>query len=476
MQIYLTNEQEREADRNAISSGTPSEILMHRAAEAIAGEVKSAAKRIGAKKILVVCGNGNNGGDGYAVARELTDTSGLSVAVYCFEGNTSSDCRREKERYGGGYTRTVSGDIIVDCIFGTGLNKEVEGEYAAVITEINESGAYVISADIPSGLNGNNGQVMGVAVKADMTVAVSHLKTGFILGNGIDYCGSVILKDIGIQAEGAFVNAFEDGEISKLFPVRKRNTHKGDYGSACIIAGSEEFLGASVMGVAAALRSGCGYVYAVVPKQLKYALAVAYPQGIYVNEPDLHADAIAVGSGMGCTKQTYGTVCKLLNEYRGKLIIDADGLNALAEFGKDVLKTAKAQVLLTPHVGEMARLVGLTKAEVLSDPVKVAQSFAKEYNVTVHLKNAVSVTCDGKTITATLRGSTALAKAGSGDMLAGLIAGGCARGLSVYESAVSSQYVLGLAAEICSAEMYGGSVTFDDLITKLPIAINSLTR
>lgn len=476
MRNYLTNEQEREADRKAISSGTPSQELMQRAGMSIAEEVKAAAKRLNAKKILIVCGNGNNGGDGYVVARELMNIDNLAVSVYAIEGSLSNDCRREKERYTGEYVRSISGDIIVDCIFGTGLNRPLEGEYATVVKDINGSGAYIISADIPSGLNGDNGLVMGVAVKANLTVAISHCKTGMIFGDGIEYCGSVVVKDIGIPAEGAFVTAPEDEDIARFFPVRRRNTHKGDYGSTCLVAGSDKYLGASVLGIASALRSGCGYVYAVVPAQLKYPLAVAYPQGIYVDEPNLDVASIAVGSGMGCTEETYESVRRLLNEYTGKLIIDADGLNALSKYGRDILKSAKAEVLITPHVGEMARLAGLTKEDVLSDPVKVAQKFAEEYNVTVHLKSAVSVTCDGKSATATLRGSTALAKAGSGDMLTGLIAGGCARGLSVYESAVCSQYLLGLTAEICSAEGYDGSVTFNDLINNFPIAINSLTR
>ena len=476
MQIYLTSEQERLADKRTIEGGVPSEVLMSRAAAAIAEEVKAVARRIGARDILVVCGNGNNGGDGYAVARKLSECTSFAVSVYSFEGSETSDCRRERERYKGKYADAIGGDIIVDCIFGTGLTRELGGEYASAVNEINASGAFVIAADIPSGLNGTNGRVMGIAVKANLTVAISHRKVGFLLGDGIEYCGEVVVRDIGIPADGAFIDELDGEDLAEFFPKRRRNTHKGDYGSACIIAGSEQFLGAPVLSVATALRSGCGYVYAVVPQSLKCALAVAYPQGIYSDEPNLNAAAIAVGSGMGCCKTTYDSVCGLLKDYGGKLIIDADGLNALAEYGKEVLKTARAKVLLTPHVGEMARLAAITVDEVLDDPIAVAKKFALEYNVTVHLKSATSITCDGNRTTVTARGSTALAKAGSGDMLAGLIAGGCARGLSVYQSAVCSQYALGLTAEICSAEGYEGSVTFNDLINNLPMAIKSLTR
>ncbi len=475
MQIYLTSEQAREADDNTMNSGVSSETLMLRAGRAIADEVRGAFLRLKAKSVLIVCGTGNNGGDGYVAARELIN-DGISVCVYAFNGELSAGCRRERDRYMGEYTQTVGGDIIVDCIFGTGLNRALQGEYAAVVKKINASGAYVISADLPSGLNGENGAVLGAAVKADKTVALGNLKLGCALGDGIDYCGEAVVKDIGIISDGNAVRAFEDGDIAAFYGARRRNTHKGDYGSACIVAGSGEYLGAPVLSVSSALRSGCGYVYAVVPSQLKTALATAYPQCILRDTAHLQASAIAVGMGMGCTRETYAAVCSLLNSYAGKLIIDADGLNALAKYGKDALKQTRAKVLITPHIGEMSRLCGLSKQEILANPVAVAQNFAKEYNITVHLKNAVSVTSDGKTATLTVRGTSALAKAGSGDLLSGLLCGNAARGLNLYDAAVCSQYVLGMSAEICSEEGYDGCVTSADLINNLHTAINRLTR
>lgn len=475
MQIYLTSEQEREADINAINFGLSSEVLMKRAGRALADEVQAAARRLNAKKVLVVCGTGNNGGDGYVAARELL-TRGFAVTVYCFEGELSAGCKREKKRYTGKYTRTISGEIIVDCIFGTGLNRKLQGDYATVVKKINASEAYVVSADIPSGLHGDNGYVMGVAVKADLTVALGHPKLGCVFGDGFDYCGKIVIKDIGVACDETCAKAAEDEDIAAYYKPRKRNSHKGDYGSACIIAGSSEYLGAPALAISTALKSGCGYVYAVVPEQLKYPLAVAYPQCIYSDKPHTEATAIAVGMGMGCTKQTYETVCALLKSYKGKLIIDADAINALAKFGKEPLLQTKTRVLLTPHVGEMARLSGLTSEEVLSNPVEVAKAFAAEYNVTVHLKNSVSVTSDGKSSTLTVRGTTALAKAGSGDLLSGLICGNAARGLSVYDAAVCSQYVLGYAAEVCSETLFDGAVVYKDLVENLHVALKRLTK
>ncbi|MDE7301063.1 MAG: NAD(P)H-hydrate dehydratase [Clostridia bacterium] len=283
------------------------------------------------------------------------------------------------------------------------------------------------------------------------------------------------LKDYGI-VEGDGIYILKDRDISAFFPQRERNTHKGSYGTACVVAGSERYLGAPFLAVSSALRSGCGYVYAVVPEIIKSALVAAYPQSICCETPFLKANAIAVGMGMDCTQATYDTVKDLILNYEGKLIIDADGLNALAKFGKDILKSAKSKILLTPHVGEMARLAGISADEVLSDAVGVAKSFATEYNVCVHLKNAVSVTCDGSGVVVCTRGNSALAKAGSGDILSGLICGNAARGLSLKDAAASSQYVLGFTAEIC-AEQYGEySLTAKEITDNLYIAIKRLTQ
>ena len=475
MQIYLTSEQERQADANAINFGLPSEVLMKRAGRAICEEVVAAAEKLQVKKVLVVCGTGNNGGDGYVAARELLKHD-LSVSVFCFEGELSTGCKREKKRYTGKFTRSVSADIIVDCIFGTGLNRKLQGDYASIVKKINASGAYVISADIPSGLNGDNGLVMGVAVKADLTVALGHAKLGCVLGDGAEYSGLITVKDIGVVSDGTAVKAAEERDIAKFYEKRKRNTNKGNYGKAYLVAGSEQYPGSATLAVSTALKSGCGYVYAVVPKSFKYALAAAYPQGIYLDSPSFDADAIAVGMGMGCTQETYNLVFSLLKSYRGKLIIDADGINALAQFGKDILKDTKAQVLLTPHIGEMSRLTGLSKEKILEAPVEVAQRFAAEYNVTVHLKNTVSVTCDGSSSVLSVRGTSALAKAGSGDMLSGLICGLAARGLSLADAAVCAQYTLGVCAEVCSDKVFEGAVTADDILKVMPFVMKDLSQ
>lgn len=470
---FLTNVEMRSADEYTIKElGVPSRQLMKRAGEAIADEVAKAAEEYG-KKITVVCGTGNNGGDGYICAQALR-MRGYCVAVFAAEGRLSPDCQWAKSLYEGEYTHKIDGDIIVDCIFGTGLSREVSGEFADMIKAINESGAFVLSADIASGINGDNGRVMGTAVKADRTVAVAEYKLGHVLGDGPDYSGAVTRADIGIQANGEYACAFTDEDVRAFFPRRKTNSHKGTYGSACIMAGSEKYIGAAALCLSAAARSGCGYVRAACPVAVRDALVSYLPQVIFAEDVDLSSSAIALGSGCGADERLYKKIKSILSSYSGKFIIDADGLNALSAFGKDVLKDASCSVLITPHVKEFSRLTGLGVDEILSDPIGCAKAFACDYGVTVLLKGAATIITDGKKTYLNLRGSTALSKGGSGDMLTGLICGSAARGLSLTDAALCGAYVLGCAAEEVSAEKTDYCAVATDILEKMPLTIKNI--
>lgn len=475
MQRFLTNSQMRAADNYTINKlGVPSRELMERAGSAIAEQVKKAAE--GGKKITVVCGGGNNGGDGYVCARLLVQNK-LDVCVYdASSGEYSPDCAAQKAAYNGPFTREISGDIIVDCIFGTGLTRAVEGALAHLIDDINKSGAYIISADIPSGLNGDNGQVLGRAVCADLTVAIGEYKLGHVLGNGPDYCGAVVKADIGIVANGDYAQACDDSDIAAFFPKRPRNSHKGTYGSACLIAGSSEYPGAAALCLSTALRSGCGYVKLCSDERVRNSLAGTYPQAIYLPDPDFASDCLAIGPGCGDSDSLYGLLTGVLRNYRGKLIIDADGLNALAGRGVVSLSGVDCPVLVTPHVREFSRLTGKSVRAVLNDPIGCARAFANEYRAVVLLKSAVSVITDGERVMLNLRGSTSMAKGGSGDMLTGLICGTAARGEDLFDAAVCSSYVLGAAAEIASAVNTDYCATAEDIISGLPQAVKNIIQ
>lgn len=473
MHRVLSNGQMRAADRYTIETlKIPSETLMRAAGEAIADEVI----RICAKKsVLVVCGTGNNGGDGFVCAQKL-QKCGVNVSVFALSGKLSEDCARERLNYGGAYSDGICGDIIVDCIFGTGLSREVSGEYAQIIEKINSSGAFVISADIPSGLNGDNGRIMGCAVKADVTVCIAELKLGHVLSDGPDFCGKIKIADIGIKCpDGNYAEIYDDKDVSAYFPLRRRNSHKGTYGSANIIAGSDKYPGAAALATRSALKSGCGYVKLTTSERVKFALAPRIPQAVYSDDADLSSQALAIGSGCGVSSELYEKLQYILTNYSGKLIIDADGLNTLSKYGAGVLDGKKCAALITPHIKEFSRLTGLSTEEILSNPVKCARDYSEAHGVCVLLKSNSSVICEGDRTVINVRGDTSLSKGGSGDILTGFICGLAARGLPLFDAAVCASYTLGLAAEISSEEKTEYCATAEDIIKNLHFSVKRLT-
>ncbi len=480
MEKVLSNAQMRLADAYTVKGkGVSSAELMRRAGVALADETEKVAKKLKTNEILVVCGTGNNGGDGYVCASELSKR-GFSVAVYDLEGKFLWDCEREKHAYKGRYLRHMCGAIVIDCIFGTGLCREVTGEIRPLIEQINSYGAYVISADIPSGLSGDNGKILGDAVKANETVAIAEYKLGHFLNDGPDTCGEVVKKDIGILLPQKIlsdcVSICNVGDMAAFYPPRKRNSHKGTFGTADLIAGSKKYHGAAALSLQAALQSGCGIVKLTTEEGVKFALAAKYPQAIYTDEVDLGANAIALGMGCGVTPELYGKIEKLLTEYTGKLLIDADGLNALSKYGLGILKGKKCEVILTPHIKEFSRLTKLSVEEITDDPVIHAKAFANEYGVILVLKSATTVITDGEKTVINLRGSTALAKGGSGDILAGYACGTLARGLGAFDAVVCACYTLGLSAEISSEEKTDFCATAYDIIKNLHVAVKRITQ
>lgn len=472
MKRAVTNAQMRSADEYTISKvGVPSETLMRRAGEGIAEEVVKVFKKD--SRITVVCGVGNNGGDGYVCAQYLFER-GFPVSVLAIEGNLSEDCKREKARYKGGYTQTL-GDIVVDCIFGTGLTRRASGIYAEIIERINSSGAYVVSADIPSGLNGDNGASYGLAVKADLTVAIGEIKLGELLSDGLDLCGKIVVKDIGIKfPEEKFVSIFEDGDIKKFFPKRPRNSHKGSFGTANLIAG-KLFKGAAALSLEGALKSGCGLVKFTGDRAFTDNLVLKYPQAVYSDKVDLSANAIALGMGCGVSESLKEEIEFLLKNYTGTLIIDADGLNTISALNVD-LKNKSCTLVLTPHIKEFSRLSHLSVEEILSDPLKHAEKFAYDNGVVLLLKSASTIISDGARTALNVRGTSALAKGGSGDMLAGFLCGSAARGLEAFYAGVCASYALGVSAEISSEQKTDYCVTAKDVIKNLHFAVKRLTE
>lgn len=261
----------------------------------------------------------------------------------------------------------------------------------------------------------------------------------------------------------------------KFYPVRDRNSHKGTYGSANIIAGSDKYPGALVLALQTALKSGCGYVKLTTSSDIKYSLALKFPQTVFIDEPDLSSDCIVMGMGCGVSEGLYSQLKYLLENYRKTLIIDADGLNSIAVYGKEVLNNKKCKVIMTPHVKEFSRLTGISVDEITANPEKLARNFANEYNIILLLKGADSIITDGERILVNTEGTTALAKAGSGDMLSGYMCGTVARGVDPFGAVCCACYTLGLSAEISSEQKTDYCADANDIINNLHNAVRRLT-
>lgn len=469
MQRILTAKQMRDADDFTINKlGIPEDELVDRAGQAVAVEI---LKRKKGGRVLICCGKGNNGEDGKIVAKTLYPHHGFAVNIFDIENDDLSIFNNDY-------------DIIVDCLLGTGLNRAVSGKYYDVIEKINQKGCYVVACDIASGLNADTGLAMGIAVKANLTVAVQEFKTGHFLNDGLDYSGEVVSTDIGISIWGDdYAYRMTGVMVKEFFPKRIRNTNKGHYGRVCIIGGSKPFPGAPLLSEAgyASLKMGTGYAKLAVPQSMYSIYAGLRPEctmhvlpdnddGIAFSEdainPLLNNDAIAIGIGMGVSEDVYKTICYLLKNYKGKLIIDADGLNSLSKYGVDVLKDKTCSVLVTPHIKEFSRLTGLSVDEIKNDSINLAKQFALDYDVVVCLKNAVSIITDGVKVCINTRGTPAMAKGGNGDVLTGVILGVSAK-QNLYDSASAGAYVLGRAGQWAAREHGEYSVTATDITEQI---------
>lgn len=497
MKYVLTNEQMRSADEYTIQSlGVPSRTLMERAGKALADRVELWADG----EILCVCGGGNNGGDGFVCAR-IVKNKGYFVDVVCVAEKRSADCASKEKEWKdcGGEVLVGIPDkkysVIVDCLYGTGFHGKLQGKDEEMVLQINalrERGAKVLAADIPSGVNGKNGKVDGVAVFADETLCVGEIKTGILCNDGIDYAGKVTRADIGIALPNADYAVWTDRERAKeLLPKRKRNSHKGSYGKTAIVAGSAQYTGAAYLSAAACLRSGVGYTTLFLPKEILPYYMLKAPEALLcnTNEGGMYAfneekmrkllafDCVAYGMGMGASEEAYRGAKWLIENYEGKLLLDADGLNSIAKYGDlSVFKKKKGVILLTPHVKEFSRLSGLSVQEIVEDSISAAKEFAKKHGVCLLLKSATSVITDGKEVALNSAGTSGQAKGGSGDVLAGMIAGLCGSGLSVLDGGVLGAYLVGKSAELAEEEVGNYAMTASDLIENVGKAFLSITK
>ena len=487
----LTNKEMREADTYTIEIlGVASLALMERAGEALAD---AAQRMVSNGKIVCVCGGGNNGGDGFVCARLLKER-GRDVSVLFCAKKMTDDCSTNKNRWeelGGATVSKLNGEValLVDCLFGTGFKGVLDGEYKAIVEQMRvykETGTKILSADIPSGVNGDNGLVDGLAVQADETLCIGNIKVGALLNDGKDYAGKVKVSDIGIQLPSdTYATLIEKPLVKTLLPKRNKNSHKGTFGRAAIVAGSMQYAGAAYLSTAACLRSGAGYTTLFVPNNLAQAFLLRLPEALLkgIGGTDelvfdkaqfqglLRYDSIAYGMGLGCSKEVAQGAKYLLQEYTGRLVLDADGLNSLAEYEKENLETLfqnkKCDVVITPHVKEFSRLLNVTVEEILQDGMALSQAFAKKNGIALLLKSATSIITNGEKTFLNVVGNSGQAKGGSGDVLSGVLAGLCAQGLDCISSAVTGSFLCGSAADLARLQYGEHALKASDCIERL---------
>ena len=490
MRPVLTAEEMRAADARQIAGGVPAAELMERAGRALAARVLEEGR---GRRVRVFAGAGNNGGDGYVCARLLAE-AGEDVAVIAAAEPRSEECRRARALFAGRVTENFEdADVAVDCLLGTGISRAPEGRMEEAIAFIARTGARVIACDVPSGLCATSGLAEGAAVRADVTVCIGQLKTGLFMNDGLDLSGKVVLEEIGIDPPAGAALLADADAARAAFPPRRRNTNKGSYGRAVIVGGSRTYPGAAQTAAAglAALRAGCGYSALAVPESVYGALIGQVPECILLSLPgddgmafdgarlaeiSARADAIAFGMGAGTGQGVRDSLRWLLENYGGNLIVDADGLNVLSEMGADALARAKCRVALTPHVKEFSRLAGVSVREILREGPALAREYARRCGAVVALKSASTFVTDGDRAVLSASGTSALAKGGSGDTLAGLAAGIAARRTGLFESVTAAVWLLGRSAEIVSAESGEYAPVAREIAAALPRAVAEISR
>ncbi len=492
MKYVLTGNGMQMADRYTSEVfGLPSLVLMERAALKVADTVKSLSTF--PKSVLVVCGSGNNGGDGFAVARLLKPY--IAVTEVFFAGDhahMSEQCALQESLFlkmGGKIVSSPTWDgydVIVDALFGIGLTRAIHSPYSELIEKINNSRAAVIAVDIPSGIHPDTGAVMGAAVHADITVCFQYYQFGHVLYPGREYCGDLKLVDVGIVSGTADANAFilEKEDIPSLLPKRSRRSHKGDYGNAWINAGRKNMSGCACLAMEAAYRMGCGLVTGISAEENRTILQSSIPEALFIPDEvflsalaekslSMKASAYAVGPGIGTDAFGKCLLDAALSLSEGPLIIDADALTLLSMDPHAMQKTCQRSLnhratILTPHPGEMARLIHGSVREVLLDPVSVAMSYAKRSGCIVVLKDAATIVTDGVRIYLNTSGCDGMAVGGSGDVLTGIITGLCAQGMDPFLGAILGVCLHGLAGEEAQKQLGSRSMLASDIIRYIP--------
>jgi ADP-dependent NAD(P)H-hydrate dehydratase / NAD(P)H-hydrate epimerase len=500
MKLYTAEEMSR-ADKGAQALGIPGGVLMERAGVAMA---RVALEAYAPGRALIVAGGGNNGGDGFVIAREL-HRAGVEVAVLATKDGYEGDPKTNL-----GILRNLNiglvgpdeleaelgrADLVVDALLGTGFSGEVREKEARLIEKMNESTAPVLAVDVPSGVDGATGEVQGTAVRADVTACAHAAKVGCVVSPGREHAGEVVAVDIGIPPEADVQPSLVWTDADSLrgrIPRTAEPAHKYSAGALLVVAGSRTTTGAPLMVVNGAQRTGCGIVFlatsrsAATSVDLELTEALVYgvaeddegfmtPEALdRILEQAERASALAVGPGMGTGDEGRRLVEGILREAEAPVILDADAITNLA--GTDVLAKRNAPTVVTPHAGELGRLLGSGAKEVSAGRLRSARGAAEEHGCCVLLKGSDTLVVQGDGAAVNSTGDVALATAGTGDILSGVIGALLSRGMDAYEAARAGAWVHGRAAELWLEETGwpAESLIATDLLPHLPAALGEL--
>lgn len=513
----VTASQMANIDKRAIQEiGIPGLVLMERAGRAVVKALYEILPDVSGRRIVVVCGKGNNGGDGFVVARLLKEKQALVSAFLLaskdeVRGDALANLQKAiavgvkvQELVDNSQIGTLTHVLerssgVVDAIFGTGFKGAATGIPALAIEAINSSCKPVIAVDIPSGLSTDTGKAEGPCIKADVTVTFGLPKVGQVFYPGKTLCGRLVIADIGfpkeaVDTEDSTLELFLQEDVVKLLPDRPPDAHKGKFGRIIIIAGSTGMTGAATLSALAATRIGAGLVTVGIPESLNDILEVKLTEAMTKPLPEIRkkrclalrslgeirqltskANCLALGPGLSTHRETVELVKRILRTENLPIVVDADGLNALTGEAS-ILKERTGDTVVTPHAGEFSRMTGQPIEAILEDPIRSARDFASEYGLTTVLKGAPTViaTSDGK-VCVNSTGNSGMATGGSGDVLTGIIVGLIGQDLSCADAAKLGVFLHGLAGDIAACEKSSMGLIAGDIADSIPKTILSLT-
>lgn len=475
----------------------PGIVLMENAALKVIKNIDAKENNI----FTIVCGHGNNGGDGLAVSRHLYNM-GKRVYVFVLGNveNMTEDCNTNYnilknmgikishinniEELENLRESIANSDITIDSIFGTGVSREVEGIYSDAISVINENSKYTISIDVPSGFYLEKGEIQKLCISANLTVCFQMYKREFLNYNIDKYTGKVVVEDIGIPEIA--IDKFNNNEFMLDRDIIRENIHardkycyKGDYGRALIVAGSSGFTGAAYITTQGAVRAGAGLVtlccskdiQSIISSKIVEAMSITFEDRKKLYEQIEKANSIAIGPGMGNTQFTKELVEEILTRAVCPVVLDADGINILKD-NMYLLSKCKSKIILTPHLGEMSRICGCSIEYLKENRLEVSKEFAKEHNVIILLKGYNSIITDGAKTYINPTGNSAMASGGMGDCLTGIIAAFLAQGYEPLMASAVSAYIHGYCGEKLSEKMF--CVNASHVLEFLPYGIKEL--